>query len=88
MKYFAAFLRMQDPAKSQNLRPQHLEFLGREEKEGRIFARGKFMDDAGGLVIYQAESLEQARKNAESDPYIASGARSLEIHEWDMKLSR
>jgi hypothetical protein len=79
---------MQDPTKSQNLRPQHLEFLGRGEKEGRIFARGKFMDDAGGLVIYQAESLEDARRTAESDPYVTGGARSLEIHEWDMKLSR
>jgi len=88
VKYFAALLRMQDPAKSQNFRSQHLEFLGKAEKEGRIFARGKFMDDAGGLVIYQAESLDDARKIAESDPYVASGARSLEIHEWDMKLSR
>jgi uncharacterized protein YciI len=88
VKYFAALLRMQDPAKSQNLRPQHLDFLGREEKEGRVFARGKFTDDAGGLVIYRAESLEQARKIAQSDPYVSSGARSLEIHEWDMKLSR
>jgi hypothetical protein len=88
VKYFAALLRMQDSAKSQDLRPQHLEFLGRGEKEGRIFARGKFIDGAGGLVIYQAESFEDARKIAESDPYITSGARSLEIHEWDMKLFR
>ena len=88
MKYFAALLRMRDPAKSQSLRPQHLEFLERGEKEGRVFARGKFTDDAGGLIIYRAESFEDAREIAESDPYITSGARSLEIHEWDMKLSR
>ena len=85
MKYYAAFLRMQDPDKSQALRPQHLAFLVENESEGKIFARGRFADGAGGLVIYLAESLEQARRIAESDPYITSGARVLEIHEWDMK---
>jgi uncharacterized protein YciI len=86
MKFFATFLKMQDPAKSQELRPQHLAFLDQGGKEGKIFARGRFADGAGGLVIYLAESLEDARKMAESDPYISSGARSLEMHEWDMKL--
>ncbi len=88
MKYFAAFLKMNDPAKSQELRPQHLEFLKRGEELGQIFARGRFEDGAGGLVIYRAESLEHARKIAERDPYVTSGARSLELHEWDMKLSQ
>jgi len=87
MKYFAAFLKMLDPEKSQTLRPQHLEFLVRTEGEGRIFARGRFNDGAGGLVVYMAESLDEARRIAESDPYIAGGARTLELHEWEMKSS-
>jgi len=36
-------------------------------------------------VIYIAGSLDEARRLAESDPYVAGGARTLEIHEWDMK---
>jgi uncharacterized protein YciI len=88
MKYFAAFLKMQDPGKNQDLRPQHLEFLDRESKQGRVFARGRFTDGAGGMVIYVAPSLEEAQKIASSDPYVRNGARSLEIHEWDMKLSQ
>ncbi len=87
MKYFAAFLPMRDPGKSQGLRPAHVEFLDRKQREGAIFARGRFSDGAGGLVIYRAESLEEARKIAESDPYVKNGARSLELHEWEMKLS-
>jgi uncharacterized protein YciI len=86
MKYFAALLAMKDPDKSQQLRPQHLAFLEQQGKEGTIFARGKFSDGAGGLVIYKAESLDEARKIATDDPYVAGGARSLELHEWDMKL--
>jgi len=87
MNYYAAFLRMKDLEKSQSYRPQHLDFLVENEKAGRIFARGKFADNSGGLVIYRADSLEEARKTAEIDPYILCGARELELHEWDMKVA-
>ena len=84
MKYFAAFLPTKDREKSQRLRPLHLEFLARMEQEGKIFARGRFEDGAGGLVIYKAESLEEAQRTAGHDPYVTSGARGLEIHGWEM----
>jgi uncharacterized protein YciI len=87
MKYFAAFLAMRDPEKSQSLRAQHLDFLAQKEREGKIFARGRFVDGAGGLVIYKADSLDEAKKTAESDPYLRGGARTLEIHEWEMVKS-
>jgi len=87
MKFFAALLSMRDPAKNQEFRSAHVEFLDQMQKEGRIFARGKFPDGSGGLVIYQCESLEDAQKIAESDPYVRHGVRSLELHEWDMKFT-
>lgn len=87
MKYFAAFLPMRDLEKSQELRPSHLEFLDLKTQEGKIFARGRFADGAGGLIIYKADSLEEAKKIASSDPYVMHGARSLELHEWDMKVA-
>jgi len=84
VKYYAALLRMLDAEKSRVLRPEHLAFLVAKEGEGRIFARGKFPDGAGGLVVYMADSLEEARAIAEGDPYVVHGARALEMHEWDM----
>jgi uncharacterized protein YciI len=86
MKYFAAFLMMKDPEKNASYRPQHIEFLTQNEKEGKIFARGRFSDNSGGMVIYIASSLEEAENIAKSDPLVASGARSLEVHEWEMKV--
>jgi uncharacterized protein len=86
MKYYAAFLNMKDREKNAAHRQQHTDFLIRTEKEGKIFARGRFTDDAGGLVIYIADSLEKAMEIAGSDPYVTSGARILDLHEWDMKL--
>ena len=32
-------------------------------------------------------SFEEAMKTAESDPLVVSGARTLELYEWEMKLA-
>jgi uncharacterized protein len=88
MKYYAALLNMKDREKNATYRQQHVDFLTRNEKEGKIFARGRFTDDTGGLVIYVADSLGKAIEIASSDPYVTSGARTLELHEWDMKLAQ
>jgi uncharacterized protein len=87
MKYFAAFLMMKDIEKNANFRQQHMDFLAQNEKAGAIFARGRFADNSGGMVIYIAPSFEDAEKIAQSDPLVASGARTLELHEWDMKVA-
>lgn len=84
MKYFAAFLPMLDEEKSQQYRPQHLEYLEKLGAEGKVHAKGRFVDGAGGLVIYMADSLEEALDLVKNDPYVALGARRYELHEWDM----
>ena len=86
MKYFAAMLKMKDLEKNKQFHQEHVDFLTVNEKAGKIFARGKFMGGEGGLVIYIADSREEAVKLAESDPYVSSGARYLEVYEWDMKV--
>ncbi len=88
MRYFAAILTLGDSSKSLEYRPRHLAFLERGEKEGFIFARGRFADGAGGLIIYRAETPEEAERFAAQDPYVASGARRLELHEWEMLVTK
>jgi uncharacterized protein len=85
MKYFAAILHLIDPEKNVTLRPRHIAFLEEQDSHGKIFARGPFTDGSGGLVIYSTSSLEEAQELAASDPYVAEGARRLELHEWAMK---
>lgn len=87
MRFFAAILKMKDFEKVTNYRPKHIDFLQQNERAGNIFARGRFADNRGGLVIYMAMSLEEAVKIAESDPYITSGAATLELYEWNMKVA-
>ncbi len=84
MKYFAVFLPMLNQKKSQEYRAQHLLFLDQNRREGNIFANGRFADGAGGLVIYRVDSLEEVEQIVEQDPYVIQGARSFEIHEWEM----
>ncbi len=78
---------MKDANKNKEFRPQHIEFLEQMDRNGKIFARGRFTDGAGGLVVYQAESEDEARSIAEKDPYVINGARFFELHEWKMKVS-
>jgi uncharacterized protein len=86
MKYYAALLKMKDLEKNTSFRQQHLDFLTQTDGEGKIFARGRFTD-GGGLVIYIASSFEEAERIAKGDPYVTSGARTLELYEWEMKVS-
>lgn len=87
MKYFAAFLKMKDTEKNKSYRQQHIDFLTLQEKAGNIFARGRFSEGKGGLIIYISPSFDEALKMAESDPYVSLGARTLEVFEWDMKIN-
>ncbi|RBW69481.1 YciI family protein [Bacillus taeanensis] len=82
MNYYAVFLSMRDEELSQKYRPEHLAYLEKLTEEGKVFTYGRFADGAGGLIIYQADSLEEATAYAKEDPYVQLKARDFEIHEW------
>lgn len=86
-KHYAVFLPMLDPDKSIEFRAQHLQFLSDRRQEGKLHANGRFVDGAGGLVIYRASSYEEVEDLVKQDPYIVHGARTYEIHEWDIVLA-
>lgn len=87
LKHFAVFLPMLDADKSAEFRPQHLQFLADRRQEGKLHANGRFVDGAGGLVIYRASSYEEVEGLVRQDPYIVHGARTYEIHEWEIVLA-
>ncbi|MCL6457221.1 MAG: NAD-binding protein [Gorillibacterium sp.] len=87
IKHYAVFLRMLDPEKSVLYREEHLRFLGERRADGMLMANGRFVDGAGGLVIYKATSYEEAEHWVKQDPYIVKGARQYDIHEWDIVLA-
>lgn len=82
MAHYAAILTILDSVKRDTLRPRHLEFLNNLQEHGKIFAKGPFVDGTGGLIIYIAESLQDAQMMVEQDPYVAEKALHLELREW------
>lgn len=84
MSHYAVFLPMKDEEKSKEYRPAHLNYLTKKEEEGKVFAKGRFTDGSGGLVIYIAENVEEVEEMVKKDPYVESGARDYEIREWVM----
>lgn len=82
MAYYAAFLPMLDAEKNLEVRPNHIEYLDDLESQGKIFARGPFGDGSGGLVVYIADSYEEALSLAEKDPHVIHKSRGLELKEW------
>ncbi|MBT2734608.1 YciI family protein [Bacillus sp. ISL-7] len=82
MPYYAAILHMLDKEKNMKVRPRHIEYLDKLDQEGKIFARGPFSDDSGGLVVYIAESYREALSFAVNDPHVICKSRRLELKEW------
>lgn len=69
---------------------EHLEFQGKLEKDGIMVGAGPIFTDDGetwegeGMVIVRADSIEDAKKIADSDPMHKSGARSYRVRPWLM----
>jgi uncharacterized protein YciI len=80
---FVATLNIVDQELNAKVRPSHLEYLNKLFLEGKVVMAGPFADKQGGMVIYKASSLEDAKAMAEADPVIVEGARTLELREWN-----
>lgn len=80
---YVAFLPNIDQEKNTQIRPAHLEYINDLYQRGKVFMAGPFTDKQGGLVIYKADSMEEARHLAEADPVVVEGARTLELREWN-----
>jgi len=87
MPYFAAILHMLDPKKNKEVMPRHMEYLERLDEQGKIFGRGPFADGSGGMVVYIADSMEEAEKLAKKDPHVLERVRRLELKEWKIWIS-
>jgi uncharacterized protein len=80
---YVATLTIVDAEKNAKVRPAHLVYINDLYKQDKVVMAGPFTDKKGGMVIYRAESYEEARKLAEVDPVIVEKARTLELREWN-----
>ena len=64
---------------TEQLVKDHVEYLKALDVDGKLVLCGPFSDYPGGMVVFQADSFDQAILDAESDPFIASGHKTYEL---------
>ena len=82
-----------DPELVKRTVEQHLQYMIGLEKRGVVFASGPFTPGLGsaigdGLTIFRANSLDEAKAFANSDPFVLCGARGYDLHEWTIMEGR
>ncbi|MDI3339723.1 MAG: YciI family protein [Sphaerobacter sp.] len=83
MKY-AAVIRYGNREQIAQIRPIHREYLAGLKEQGKLWASGPFTDDSGALIIYEADSLEEAHRLLTEDPFHRAGVfASYELKEWN-----
>ena len=67
--------------------PLHLQYLDSLRKKGMLVVSGAFEYKSGVLVSFVAESLEEAKKIANNDPFIKEKVDKLVwIKEWNVNI--
>ena len=58
---------------------KHVDNLKKLDKEGKLVLCGPFTDFPRGMVVFNADSKEEAKEIAEADPFISSGCKTYEL---------
>ena len=58
---------------------ENVEHLRSLDQNGRLVLCGPFADYPGGMVVFRADSEDEALRIAESDPFIASGFKTFDL---------
>jgi uncharacterized protein YciI len=73
MKFAALIEYSQDKSKIAEIRPTHRQYLATLKAQGNLAISGPFTDDWGALIVYEAESKEQAEMLLKGDPFYDAG---------------
>ena len=62
-------------------RPAHLANMEPLDQQGRVILAGPLTDKTGSLIVIEADSLEEAERCAQQDPYTVNGVfERVEVH--------
>lgn len=62
--------------------PAHHEYVSKLIASGHQAKTGYWRERGGGMLIFQADSLEEARNIVAQDPLVANNCVEYELHEW------
>ena len=73
MKFAASIEYLQDPAVVEAHRPAHRAYLTGLLDHGKLFASGPYADGSGALIVYEADTPEEADAILKADPFHQAG---------------
>ncbi|WP_019504752.1 YciI family protein [Pleurocapsa sp. PCC 7319] len=62
--------------------PAHKDYVRQLITQGHKARSGYWKELGGGMLIFEADSLEQARQIVAQDPLILNNCVNYELHEW------
>ncbi len=85
MKFAAIARYTPDASTIAKARPAHRQYLTDLQAQGKLVISGPFGDDAGALLVYEAENPEQVEGLIREDPFATQGVfLSWEIRPWNV----
>jgi uncharacterized protein YciI len=73
MKFPALIEYITDTERIEAVRPAHRQYLRSLLEKGQLAATGPFLDGWGALIVYEANSIEEAEALLKADPFCANG---------------
>ena len=71
---------------------EHLEYMAKLEKEGKLWASGPFVAPGvlvgDGLTIFRADTEEEARALIDEEPLTKRNLRTYELRLWELREGR
>jgi len=68
---------------------EHFAYLQKATREGIVILAGRSLDGVGpAVVIFEADSEDQARSFMEADPFVAGGLMRASLHPFRAALVR
>ena len=64
--------------------PKHKEYVQQLINQGHKAKTGYWAELGGGMLLFEAESLEEAKKIVANDPLIKNNCVSYELHQWEI----
>jgi uncharacterized protein YciI len=66
----------------------HFEYLKGLLAEGRLILAGPSLDPPFGIIVFEADDEEEARRVIAADPSVAAGVQTPELHPYRASLLR
>jgi uncharacterized protein YciI len=67
---------------------QHLGYMQRYFDAGKIVLGGPFLDDSGGMMIFDLGAIDEAREIAAADPTVKAGLLTVTVKPWLAAFAR